>query len=205
MFTGLVETVGTVISLEKTSEGTIIAIEAPEVLADAHDGDSIAVNGTCLTILNFTSTTFSVGAAPETLRLTNLGFLKKGDKVNLERAILATTRLGGHMVQGHVDTVAEIVEKKPDGEAITFTFKPRDAFVLKYIVYKGYICLDGISLTITNVDETTFSIMMIYYTQSKVALSEKSIGDLVNVEVDQVGKYVEKIVAAHVEDFKKKF
>ncbi|WBW73133.1 riboflavin synthase Rib5 [Schizosaccharomyces osmophilus] len=201
MFTGLVEAIGIIRRVVKSPEGFSVDIEEPKIIQDCHLGDSIAVNGTCLTVTSLSGTGFVVGIAPETLRLTNLGSLKEGDSVNLERAVLSTTRMGGHFVQGHVDTVAEIVDKQPDQEAIVFTFRPRDPSVLKYIVYKGYIALDGVSLTVTYVDEATFSIMMISYTQSSVIMPTKNIGSLVNVEVDQLGKYTEKLVEAHIKEW----
>jgi riboflavin synthase len=139
--------------------------------------------------------------SPETLRLTNLGDLKEGSGVNLERAVSAATRMGGHFVQGHVDTIANILETRPDGNAITFRLQPRDKSVLRYIVKKGYVTLDGASLTITAVDdeEGWWEIMLIAYTQEKVVMGKKKQGDDVNVEVDMVGKYVEKSVAAYFE------
>lgn len=114
---------------------------------DAALGDSISVNGTCLTITSFSKTHATFGVAPETLRRTSLGALTKGDRVCLERACKSDTKLGGHLVQGHVDCVAEIIEKEPDGEAFAIAFRPRDKSVLRYVVEKGYICLDGASLT----------------------------------------------------------
>ena len=142
---------------------------------------------------------FKVGVAPETLRRTNLGSLEEGSGVNLERALRPDTRMGGHGVQGHVDTIAVISETRQDGNAISFRMKPRDNDVLRYIVEKGYITLDGASLTITavNDDEGWFEIMMIAYTQEKVVMGRKKQGDDVNVEVDMAGKYVEKSVAAY--------
>jgi riboflavin synthase len=172
-----------------------------EILHDCHLGDSIAINGTCLTVTEFTKDEFKVGVAPETLRRTNLGSLKEGSGVNLERAVSASTRMGGHFVQGHVDTVARIAEKRPDGNAVTYRLQPRDKSVLRYIVEKGYVTLDGASLTITavNDEEGWWEIMMIAYTQEKVVMGKKEQGDDVNVEVDMVGKYVEKSVAAYFE------
>jgi riboflavin synthase len=166
-----------------------------------HLGDSISVNGTCLTVTEFSKDGFKVGVAPETLRLTNLGSLKEGSGVNLERAVRADTRMGGHFVQGHVDTIASIAETRPDGNAITFRLKPSDKSILRYVVKKGYVTLDGASLTVTAVDdeEGWFEIMLIAYTQDRVAMSKKKQGDDVNVEVDMVGKYVEKGVAAYFE------
>lgn len=122
-------------------------VEAAAVLDDCVVGDSISVNGTCLTVTHFTPSHATFGVAPETLRRTSLGQLAQGDRVCLERACKGETRMGGHLVQGHVDCVAEIVEKKPDGEAYAITFRPSDREVLKYVVEKGYICLDGASLT----------------------------------------------------------
>ena len=172
-----------------------------EILDDAHLGDSISINGTCLTVTEFSKDDFKVGVAPETLRLTNLGSLKEGSGVNLERAVSAATRMGGHFVQGHVDTIAPILQTTPDGNAITFRLQPRDKSILRYIVKKGYVTLDGASLTVTAVDdeEGWFEIMLIAYTQDRVAMSKKKQGDDVNVEVDMVGKYVEKSVAAYFE------
>jgi len=172
-----------------------------EILDDAHLGDSISINGTCLTVTEFNKDEFKVGVAPETLRRTNLGSLKEGSRVNLERAVRADTRMGGHFVQGHVDTIATIAETTQDGNAITFRFKPRDKSVLHYIVEKGYVTLDGASLTITAVDdeEGWWEVMLIAYTQEKVVMGKKTEGEDVNVEVDQIGKYVEKSVASYFE------
>lgn len=150
---------------------------------------------------------FKVGVAPETLRRTNLGSLEKGSKVNLERAVSASTRMGGHFVQGHVDTIATIVSITPDGNALTFRFKPRkhegSESVMRYIVEKGYVTLDGASLTITKTNDDPkdewFEIMFIAYTQERVVTALKKAGDEVNVEVDQVGKYVEKSVRGYLE------
>lgn len=141
--------------------------------------------------------------APETLRRTNLGSLKKGSHVNLERAVSASTRMGGHFVQGHVDTTATIQSVTPDGNALTFRFKPRDPAALRYIVEKGYVTIDGASLTVTKVEdgpEGWWEVMLIAYTQEKVVTAAKKPGEDVNVEVDQVGKYVEKSVAGYFED-----
>ena len=136
---------------------------------------------------------FKVGVAPETLRRTNLGDLKHGAPVNLERAVTSEVRLGGHIVQGHVDTIAKIVDKKPDGNAIAYTFELRDKEFINYIVHKGFIAIDGASLTVTNVDpsKVQFSIMLISYSQEKVILAKKEVGDTVNIEVDLTGKFIE--------------
>ena len=208
MFTGLVETIGTVTALTaldpSTSggNGTSLTIsDCSSILTDAGLGDSISVNGTCLTVTEFDSTSFKVGVAPETLRRTNLGSLKEGGKVNLERAVSASTRMGGHFVQGHVDTVATILSVTPDGNALTFRLSPREKTVLRYVVEKGYITLDGASLTITGVDDAAgwFEIMLIAYSQERVVMSKKHKGDEVNVEIDVVGKLVEKSVVGYLE------
>nr|XP_023907990.1 riboflavin synthase-like [Quercus suber] len=208
MFTGIVESVGTVATLIQHDAsasgggGTSLTIsDAALVLSDCNMGDSISINGTCLTVTEFTKDSFKVGVAPETLRRTNLGSLIEGSNVNLERAVSATTRMGGHFVQGHVDTTAEILETREDGNAITFRLQPKDKRVLRYIVEKGYVTLDGASLTITAVDDDQawWEVMLIAYTQEKVVMGKKRMGEKVNVEVDMVGKYVEKSVAAYFE------
>lgn len=211
MFTGLVETIGTVTALTDLDpsvsggNGTSLTIsDCADILSDAQLGDSISVNGTCLTVTEFDRSSFKVGVAPETLRRTNLGSLKEGSRVNLERAVSASTRLGGHIVQGHVDTVATIESVTPDGNALTFRLKPRDPGVLRYIVEKGFITLDGASLTLTAVDDAQgwFEVMLIAYTQEKVVTGSKRAGDEVNVEIDVVGKLVEKSVVGYFESVK---
>ncbi|KAI1416067.1 Lumazine-binding protein [Hypoxylon sp. FL1857] len=208
MFTGLVEEIGVVAELNPHDEtgGTSLTIALPpssKLLEDAQLGDSISINGVCLTATSITQTptpSFKVGIAPETLRLTNLGALAKDSRVNLERAVRADTRMGGHFVQGHVDTIAEIVRVAHDGNALTFRFAPRALDVLRYIVYKGYVALDGTSLTITKVDDAEgwFEVMLIAYTQEKVVIAQKKAGDTVNVEVDVLAKYAEKSMAGYL-------
>jgi riboflavin synthase len=191
--------------LDTTSSGgggTSLTISgAKEILGDCHLGDSIAINGTCLTVTEFDEDSFKVGVAPETLRRTNLGSLVQNSKVNLERAVSASTRMGGHFVQGHVDTVATIARKTPDGNAITFRLQARDKEVLRYVVEKGFVTLDGASLTVTQVNDAEgwWEVMLIAYTQERVVMASKKEGDGVNVEVDMVGKYVEKSVQGYFE------
>jgi riboflavin synthase len=158
------------------------------------------VNGVCLTLTSFTSTQFTVGVAPETLRVTNLGALTTSHRVNLERAVRADTRMGGHFVQGHVDATAEIIEKRPDGNALTLRFKPVKKDVMRYIVYKGFIAIDGTSLTVTQVDdgEGWFEVMLIAYTQERVIVAQKKVGESVNIEVDVLAKYAEKSMAGYL-------
>lgn len=148
----------------------------------------------------FDKTWFKVGCAPETLRRTNLGSLVTNSRVNLERAVSADTRMGGHFVQGHVDTVAEILSITPDGNSLVFRLQPRDRSILRYVVEKGYVTLDGASLTVTNVvdgEDGYWEVMLIAYTQERVVTASKKTGDLVNVEIDIVGKYVEKSVQGY--------
>jgi riboflavin synthase len=208
MFTGLVETIGTVTTLTNLDpstsggNGTSLTISnCADILSDAALGDSISVNGTCLTVTEFDKDSFKVGVAPETLRRTNLGSLKEGGRVNLERAVSASTRMGGHFVQGHVDTVATVASVTPDGNALTFRLNPRESGILRYVVEKGYITLDGASLTITNVNDAEgwFEVMLIAYTQDRVVMANKKEGDEVNVEIDVVGKLVEKSVVGYFE------
>jgi riboflavin synthase len=156
--------------------------------------------GTCLTVTAFDKTWFKVGVAPESLRRTNLGSLQTGSKVNLERAVSADTRMGGHFVQGHVDTVAKILSVTPDGNSLVFRLQPRDKDVLRYVVEKGYVTLDGASLTVTKVvdgEDGYWEVMLIAYTQEKIVTAGKKPGEEVNVEIDIVGKYVEKSVQGY--------
>ncbi|KAI8887449.1 alpha subunit of riboflavin synthase [Backusella circina FSU 941] len=203
MFTGLVEIVGKVSSIQEndTSESggngwTVTVSDASDILTDCHIGDSIAINGTCLTVTEFDKDSFKVGVAPESLRRTNLGDLKEGSPVNLERAMDAQKRFGGHMVQGHVDNTVKIISIKPEGNSLWFTFQlnEEEKDMMRYIIPKGFICLDGTSLTVCDVDdnERTFSIMMIAHTQNHVIMPTKQIGDRVNVEVDMLAKYALK-------------
>lgn len=185
------------IKLDSQYGATLTISNASSILGDCGLGDSIAVNGICLTVTSFTEDSFTVGCAPETLRRTNVGSLQVNSEVNLERAVSANTRMGGHFVQGHVDTVAELVKREEDGEALTLRLKPRDKQVMRYIVEKGYVTLDGASLTITKVDEEWFEIMLIAYTQTKIVTALKKEGEYINVEVDQIGKYVERAVEGY--------
>ncbi|KAH7137318.1 hypothetical protein B0J13DRAFT_77080 [Dactylonectria estremocensis] len=199
MFTGIVEDVGVISNLNTNDStgGTSMKISLPagsSLLSDCHDGDSIAINGVCLTVTEFTSHVFTIGVAPETLRITNLGDLVEGSRVNLERAVRADTRMGGHFVQGHVDTTAEILSIKEDGNALTFRFQPKRRDMLRYIIYKGFIAIDGTSLTVTQVDDVEgwWEVMLISYTQERVVVAQKKKGETVNIEVDMMAKYAEK-------------
>ncbi|KIR30572.1 riboflavin synthase, alpha subunit [Cryptococcus deuterogattii LA55] len=196
MFTGLIEHTSTISAISpstSTSGFTLTLSSSAPILTDCHIGDSICVNGACLTVIKFDSDSFQVGLAPETLKRTNLGQVKVGDKVNCERAMAGHTRFGGHMVQGHVDGTATIISKVPDGDSIRYTFQlPAATTLLPFIIEKGYITIDGASLTITQVNdaERSFGIMLIAHSQGKLTLTDKKEGDTVNIEVDCVGKYV---------------
>jgi riboflavin synthase len=168
---------------------------APEVLpvAELALGESIAIDGCCLTVTAVTGPSFTVLAGPETLRLTTIGALREGSRVNLERALLPTTRLGGHIVAGHVDGVGDIVEQRPLGPGTELVFKAA-AEVLRYVVQKGSIAIDGISLTVNRVTGYVFAVALIPHTVAKTTLADKGVGARVNLEVDIVGKYVERFM-----------
>lgn len=210
MFTGIVELIGTVQEYkafddtESGGQGVSVTIrDASKILSDCHIGDSIAINGICLTVTEFDADTFKVGISPETIKRTNVSSWKAGSKVNLERAVSQDVRFGGHYVQGHVDAVAKIVSVKPEGNSLIFGFKfdNQGREYNKYIVEKGFICIDGTSLTITNIDEEdVFYISMIKHTQANVIMPLKSIGDEVNIEVDLTGKVIEKQIILTLEN-----
>jgi riboflavin synthase len=195
VFTGLVEEVGRVRALEHIEDGVHLDIAAGTVTEDLRLGDSVAVDGTCLTVTELGSGGFRVGLSPETLRRTNLGERRVGDAVNLERALAVGGRMGGHYVQGHVDGVARIVARRQEGDSLVMTFSaPTD--LLPYIVVKGFIAVDGISLTVTGREDDRFSVALVAYTQSAVALPGKPDGASVNLEVDIIAKYVESLLKA---------
>lgn len=206
MFTGIVEHIGTVAEykeLDQSSSGgngvSVTIKDAGPILSDCHIGDSIACNGICLTVTEFDSDSFKVGISPETIVRTEIQSWKEGTKVNLERAVSQDVRFGGHYVQGHIDTVAEIVSRRSEGNSIVFGFKLRDAEYGKFIVEKGFIALDGTSLTVTTIDDDgTFYIAMIKHTQENVIMPLKLLGDVVNVEVDVTGKVIEKQIEVHL-------
>ena len=193
MFTGIVEETGTVVRAEQTDEGFVLAIRAALTLEDSKPGDSIAVNGTCLTIVSIDEAVYSFGVAPETLSRTNLGALTAGVAVNLERSVTPATRMGGHFVQGHIDGTGTVVEIRPDAESVWLRIEvPRE--MMKWIVPKGYVALDGISLTIVDVNEADFTVMLVPFTISHVAVALLQPGHVVNIEVDVLGKYVDRIL-----------
>lgn len=194
MFTGIVEELGRVQSVELRGENARIVIEGPLVVVDTKHGDSIAVNGVCLTALDITSNSFAADVSKETLERSTLGRLKLGTVVNLERAVTPTTRLGGHIVQGHVDGRGKFLEVQDHGESWTIRiwFPPELA---RYLVYKGSVSVEGISLTIAALKDEWFEVAIIPKTWEVTNLSRLSPGDHVNLEVDIMGKYVERILS----------
>jgi len=195
VFTGIVEEIGVVQSLKKTSRGYELMVKAKKVLEGTQLGDSIATNGVCLTVTQLTDHAFFAGVSAETLKRSNLVNLKPGNSVNLERAVTPSSRLGGHFVQGHVDAQAELVQRKFEQETLWLTLK-LEPDLMRYVVEKGFICLDGTSLTVVNTGEDWFSVMLVVYTQGEITLPSKAEGETINVEVDILGKYTEKLLAS---------
>lgn len=193
MFTGIIEEVGTVKLIQKGAISSFIQINADTVLSDAHIGDSIAVNGVCLTVTDLTGNYFQADVMNETLSRSSLGSLKNGSPVNLERAMSAQGRFGGHIVSGHIDGTGVISSVKQDGIALWYTINT-DSEILRYIVEKGSIAIDGISLTVAKVTANDFSVSIIPHTAAQTVLNSKKTGDTVNLENDIIGKYVEKFL-----------
>lgn len=193
MFTGIVEEMGAVSAIEKSLAGTRITFLASTVMSDLKIGDSVSVNGTCLTVVNRGEREFSVEVSPETLAVTTLGQLTAGAPVNLERAMRLNERLGGHMVAGHVDGIGTILTRQPDHNAIILECEaPKE--ILRYCVPKGSITVDGISLTINQVTDRSFAVAIIPHTAKVTTLGLKQVGDQVNLESDLIGKYVERLL-----------
>jgi len=192
VFTGIIEEVGRVTSVKLGN----LVIAASDVLQGVELGGSMAVNGVCLTITNFNTNSFSVGIMPETLKRTNLGLLCAGDKVNLERSLTLGGRLGGHLVQGHVDDTGRVASVIWDGGAMLIRFEAPSE-VMRYVVEKGFIAVDGVSLTVVTKDASSFQVSVVDYTQKHTTLGSWQVGDLVNLEVDIIAKYVEQLSRAH--------
>ncbi|MBO6304825.1 MAG: riboflavin synthase [Selenomonadaceae bacterium] len=189
MFTGIIEEVGRI----KNIGGGKITIAAKKVLEDINIGDSIAVNGICLTATTFDASTFTADIMPETVRRTSLFAAKSEDAVNLERALTPSTRMGGHIVSGHIDGAGEIVSLAEDKNAVLMKIKA-DNKILRHIVEKGSVALDGISLTVASVGANDFTVSLIPHTREITNLSDKKIGGVINIETDIIGKYVEKLM-----------
>ena len=192
MFTGLVEEVGRVVGLE-AGETFHLRASASRVLEGTRIGDSVSVNGVCLTVSEMDGGTLTFYAMPETLRRTALGDLAEGSPVNLERAMSPTGRFGGHIVQGHVDGVGEVVGLRPEGDAEIWAFEAPEG-VLRYTVEKGSICVDGISLTVVSVLDSSFTVSILPQTRANTNLKELGAGDRVNLEADVIAKYVERLL-----------
>lgn len=196
MFTGIIEEIGTVRRIEHGAKGARLTIQAKTVLEDTRIGDSIATNGVCLTVVSMTGDSFSADVMAESLRRSSLGTLQGGSPVNLERAMAANGRFGGHIVSGHIDGTGTIASQKREDNAVWVKIKT-PAPLLRYIVEKGSIAIDGVSLTVAAMTDTDFSVSIIPHTGAQTILLGKKPGDPVNLECDVIGKYVEKLTAPH--------
>ena len=196
MFTGLIAELGIVERMAEGSSSCQLTVRARKILPGVKIGDSIAVNGVCLTVVHLRGDIFTVDVMPETVRRTTLHLLQPGDKVNLEKALRPTDGLDGHIVQGHVEGVGIIQQIVPEGNALVYRIQtPRE--LLTYIVEKGSIAVDGISLTVTEADDTGFDVSLIPHTAKMTTLGYKSVGDAVNLETDILARYVEKMLGFH--------
>ena len=203
MFTGIVEEMGRVRTCRPTGSGPAdgfeLAVDCTTVLGGTRLGDSIAVNGVCLTVTAMDDSGFVTGLAPETRARTNLDALEPGTRVNLERSVTPSTRMGGHFVQGHIDATGRIEEFREDADALWVSVS-LDPALMRYVVPKGYVALDGTSLTVVNAGPDSFDVTLVAYTQAHIVLPTRAAGDRVNVEVDVLGKYVERLLGGHLAD-----
>ena len=195
MFTGIIEEVGRVASAQPGK----LVIAASRVLQGVALGQSIAINGACLTVTNFSNNSFSVDIMLETLQRTNLGLVRAGDRANLERPLALGGQLGGHLVQGHVDDMGRVASVKQDGEAMLIKFEAPPE-VMRYVVERGFIAVDGVSLTVVTKDTSSFLVSIVDYTQKHTTLGSRRVGDVVNLEVDIIAKYVEQLSQARRPD-----
>lgn len=201
MFTGIVEEKGKVKSIKKGAKSAVLSIEGNKIFDDVHLGDSIAVNGVCLTVTSYGKNIFTADVMNETLQRSSLGSLKSGSEVNLERAMAANGRFGGHIVSGHIDGTGVISDMTKDDIAIWVTISTT-AEILRLIVEKGSIAIDGISLTVAKVSNTDFAVSVIPHTGANTTLLDKKLGDVVNLENDITGKYIEKLLGLSKEEKK---
>lgn len=196
MFTGLIEEQGKIKSCNISSKGMEITVLCSRILSDVQNGASICINGACQTVTEYGKDYIKVQASNETLKVTNYKNLKTGDKVNLERALTLNKRIDGHIVSGHIDCIAEFLEAKQDGFSKEFFFRLPNNFS-KYIIYKGSIAINGVSLTIASIENNIFSVELIPTTLNEVNLSNLKKGDIVNIEIDLFAKYIEKIFSSN--------
>ncbi len=203
MFTGLVEETGSIQNIQKGSRSCVITVSCRTVLENSRVGDSICVNGVCLTVTSLGSGYFTADAMPETLSRSSLGQLRPGSPVNLERAMPADGRFGGHIVSGHIDGTGTVSNVESDDNAVWYTIAT-EPDILRYVVEKGSVTLDGISLTVAYVDEQCFKVSVIPHTQKVTALREKNVGSIVNLECDIIGKYTEKLLTPYAKNTKEK-
>lgn len=194
MFTGIIQAVGKIKGIEQQQGDVRLTVDTVDLdLSDAQLGDSIAVNGVCLTAIELMPQQFVADVSNETLSATTMGDVTVGSPVNLECALQAQTRLGGHLVSGHVDGVGRVIERKADARSIRFTFSlPKD--LARYVAQKGSICIDGISLTVNKVDDSSFSVNIVPHTLEMTTLGYREVGDVVNLEVDVIARYLERLM-----------
>lgn len=208
MFTGIIQAIGKIKRVEQRQGDVRLTVATHDLdLSDAKLGDSIAVNGVCLTAIELTPGQFVADVSNETLSTTTMGRIKAGLAVNLECALQAQTRLGGHLVSGHVDGVGQVLEKKADARSVRFTFSVPPELA-RYVAQKGSICIDGISLTVNSVDDVSFSVNIVPHTLDKTSLGKTHVGDWVNLEVDVIARYLERLMMGNTQgntavDYKK--
>jgi riboflavin synthase len=189
MFTGIIEELGVVANIQRSGESFVLTIDAKKILKDVHLGDSISVNGVCLTVTSFSGNQFTVDVMPETVKASSLQSLKRGAKVNLERAMAAGGRFGGHFVSGHIDGTGVIKSKKQIENAVYYEIEAPPE-ILRYIIERGSVAVDGTSLTVFGVTDESFTLSLIPHTLSESIIGLKESGDIVNLECDMIGKYV---------------
>ena len=194
MFTGIVEEMGKIVRVEKGAKSSRLTVSGDKIFSDLKLGDSVATNGVCLTVTSFSKGIFTADVMNETLKRSNLGELRQGSMVNLERAMIANGRFGGHIVSGHIDGTGVITKIEQDDIAVWYTIRA-DRKIMKYIIEKGSVAIDGISLTIARVTDNDFSVSLIPHTAKETVLGYKKTGDTVNLENDVVGKYIEHFLS----------
>ena len=194
MFTGIVEEMGKIVRVEKGAKSSKLTVSGDKIFSDLKLGDSVATNGVCLTVTSFSKGIFTADVMNETLKRSNLGELRQGSMVNLERAMIANGRFGGHIVSGHIDGTGVITKIEQDDIAVWYTIRA-DRKIMKYIIEKGSVAIDGISLTIAKVTDNDFSVSLIPHTAKETVLGYKKTGDTVNLENDVVGKYIEHFLS----------